>query len=160
MAEVSIYVAGITAAAGVAGAALPQGFILIRDARRAKRDREDRQAAQWRQACLELLGAAAELRTRVANNLHYHGSEMKERLAKIRECAAEAQLHATNVSMLDREQLAEPAGQLAAAANDLAETAAQKTDEGQREMTELPSFAVLDDCVKTFRRAAVAGPQS
>ena len=63
--DVSIYVALITGGAGALGAATPQLATVLRDSRQAGRDRRERGVNARRQAYVELLGAAADLRTRV-----------------------------------------------------------------------------------------------
>jgi hypothetical protein len=155
MASVPIYVAAITAAAGVLGAAIPQLSILLRDVRQAERDRGERRAAERRQACLDLLRAVGELRTQVANNADYNGTEMGERLAKVRKFAADAQLHAVSVALLAPVTFAEPAERLAVAANRLAEAAASDTDLKFGSTVRRPNFSELDKCVVAFRRIAV-----
>jgi hypothetical protein len=159
---VNVYVAVIAAVAGVSGAAISQAFSIIRDDRQAERDRQERerdrqerQATERQDACRELLRAAVELRTQVANNFDYHGTDMGERLAKVRDYAAAAQIPAVSVSMLAPRQFAEPADRLAAAASRLAEAAAANTNLMQGSMTTTPSFSELNECVETFRRIAV-----
>src|SRR5713226_7571226 len=77
MPDVSIYVAVIAAGAGVLGASIPQVAMFARDARRDERDRRERRAETRRQACLDLLRAGGELRTRLANAAQNHGTEFK-----------------------------------------------------------------------------------
>jgi hypothetical protein len=93
MPDVSLYVAVVTAAAGVGGAAIPASAVLIRDVRQAERDRRERNAEAKRQACLGLLSAAGELRTRLDNTAAYQGTEMGARLAVVRECDATVRLN-------------------------------------------------------------------
>jgi hypothetical protein len=156
MSDVPIYVAVITAGAGIIGAAIPQVSILARDVRQAERDRRERRTDAWRQACLDLLRASGELRTQVANNAEYHGDEMGARLAEVRKCAASAQLHAVSVAFLGPATLKEPAERLAAAANGLAEAAAQNTDLSLGNMVRTPDFAQLDEAIAAFRAIAAA----
>jgi hypothetical protein len=154
MADVSIYVALIAAGAGVIGAAIPQTAI----ARQARRDKREREATAWRSACLDLLGAVGELRTQIANNFEYHGSDMAERLAQVRRCATAAQQHATEVSvswMVPR-RLVAPAQGLAAAASRLAVAAASETRLDQGAMVRLPDFTELEHCADEFRRIVIA----
>jgi hypothetical protein len=92
MPDVSIYVAIITAAAGVLGATIPQVAMYRRDTRQAEWDRRDRRAETKRQACLDLLRAAGQLRTRVADAAQYHGDEMRGKLAAVRKSAAAVEL--------------------------------------------------------------------
>src|SRR6266851_3196368 len=82
MPDVPLYVAAITAAAGVAGAAIPAIAVIIRDVRQAERDRRERRAEAKRQACLDLLRTAGELRTRVANTLQDPGDQIGARQAE------------------------------------------------------------------------------
>jgi hypothetical protein len=114
---VNVYVSVIAAVAGIAGATISQALILICDAQQAKRDRQERQAAEQRQACLDLLRAAVGLRTQVANNVAYQGTGMRELLAQVREHTAAAQVHAVSVAILDPGRFAEPADRLAAASS-------------------------------------------
>ncbi|HEY4851499.1 MAG TPA: hypothetical protein VII22_11925, partial [Streptosporangiaceae bacterium] len=88
MSDVSLYVAVITAAAGVAGGSIPSVTSVIRDGRQAKRDQQNHQTETERQACLDLLAAASELRARVANAADCHGDEIDARLAQIRDLEA------------------------------------------------------------------------
>ncbi len=156
MPDVSIYVAVITAGAGVAGAGIPHFAIVARDVRLAERDRRERRAAAKRQACLDLLRSAGELRMQVANAAQYHGDEMGTRLADVRKSAAAAQLHAVNVALLAPRKLGEPAQRLAAAASRLATAAADGTDMRVQEMIRLPDFTELDENFTAFRQIAVA----
>jgi hypothetical protein len=158
MPDVSIYVAVITAVAGVGGASVPSVAILVRDARQAKRDRGERRAEAKRLACLDLLGAAGELRTRLANAAEYHGKEIDSQLAGIRESEAAVQLHAVNVALLAPEKLAEPAEQLATAASRLTTTATavENIDPQQGQMRRRPDFTGLDENVAAFRRIVIA----
>ena len=67
MADVPIYVAAITAGAGLIGALIPQAALVIREVRQAEKDRRERFVTAMRDACVELLGAAGELRTLAEN---------------------------------------------------------------------------------------------
>jgi ParB-like chromosome segregation protein Spo0J len=156
MTDVPIYVAVITAAAGVGGAALPSVATIIRDVKQAGRDRHDRQAETKRQACLDLLGAASELRARVANTADYHGDEIGDRLAQIRESEAAIHLHAAAVALLAPENLAEPADLVARAATRLVMAAEEKVDPNAKQMVTKPDFKEFDKSVEAFRDKAVA----
>jgi hypothetical protein len=156
MPDVPIYVAAITAAAAVAGATVPAITILIRDVRQAERDRRERSTEAGRQACLDLLRAAGELRMRVANAADYHGNEMATRLAEIRECDAATQLHAVSVALLALEKLTEPAAQLADAAGQLVAVAERNTNIDRGVMVPRPEFTELDEELRAFRRTVVA----
>lgn len=156
MTDVSIYVALITGGAGAIGAAMPQIATVVRDGRQAKLDRRERGVSTRQQACIELLRAAADLRTRVANAAMYHGDEMLARLAEIRNCAAAVEVQAASVGLLARETLAEPAAELASAATELAAAAVQGTDMDLNQMPEDPDFATFDERVDLFRIKALA----
>jgi hypothetical protein len=153
--DVSIYVALITTGAGVVIAAIPHITAVVRDVRLADRDRQERRADARRQACLDLLRAAGDLRTQVANALLYRGNEMGTQLAEITNSAAAVQLHAVSVG-LARESLAQSAELLAAAARDLAAATVQNTDMSLHQVVESPDCAEFDGRVTAFRLLAVA----
>lgn len=166
MPDVSIYVALITAAAGVLGAAVPQIISLIRDIRQTnrdrrqgERDRQDQHLRERRQACLDLLRAAGDLRTGVANAAQYHGDQMAGRLADIRGGAAAVSLHAVNVALLAPEQLAEQAERVALAARLLARAAEDQTDMQLGQMIGEPDYTEIDESVAVFRQAVIDGDQ-
>jgi hypothetical protein len=160
MPDVSIYVAVITAAAGLAGATIPQVTILARDARQAERDRRERRADARRQACLDLLGAAGDLRTSVMSTALYHGPEIAQRLADVEAGSAAVNLHAVNVALLAPD-LSGPAERLAQAARDLALMTRRNTDvDGNQQMTSPPEFTELDDCVGILGASAVASART
>ena len=156
MTDVPIYVAVITAAAGIIGAVVSPFALAYREGRQAKRDRRERHATAKRQACLDLLNAVGQLRTQVANNYEYHGLDMGDRLAEVRKRAADAELAGTAVSLLAPTTLADPAGDLAAAAACLARKTAADTDLLNGSMTSgsRPDFTRLDACVTAFRQTA------
>jgi hypothetical protein len=154
--EVSLYVAVITAGAAVIGAAIPQVPILIRDVRQAGQDRRERHADARRQACLNLLGAAGELQAKVANAGHYHGKDMRDRLAEIRDCAAAVKLHAATIELLAARPFAVLADSLAKEAAKFAEQAVENTDLKLNQMVEIPNPGQLERAAETFRERAVA----
>lgn len=158
MAGVSIYVAAITAAAGVAGATIAQVTTALREGRQAKRDRRERHQTATREACENLLRAAGELRTQVANNRSFRGDRtaMGARLEAVRRYAAATQLHAVSVGLLVPAKLAGPAGDVATAARDLAVAAANDTDLDQGWVNADPDFVPLDTSVEAFRTAALS----
>jgi hypothetical protein len=155
MADVSIYVALITGATGAVGAAIPQIATVLRDSRQAKRDRSDRSVNARQEACVALLRAAADLRTRVANATMYQGDEMLARLAEIRSCAAAVEVRAASVGYLDK-TLAEPAADAASAATRLAAAAVQTTDMDLHAMPEGPDLTLFDQRVEDFRAKSLA----
>jgi hypothetical protein len=155
MPEVSLYVAMVTAAAGVGGAAIPAIAVIMRDVRQAERDRRERTAEAKRQACLGLLSAAGELRARVADNTQYTGDQLAAWLAGLREGEAAVHLSAANVALLAPQTLADPADHLARAAGQLAAKAAKDTDNRSRIVPQ-PDFTGFDESVAAFLRKAVA----
>jgi hypothetical protein len=161
MADVSIYVALISASAGVVGAAVSPFGLAFKEGRQAKRDRAERRATAVRQACVDLLSAAGNLRTQVTNNRSFSGDRttMGTRLEAVREYAAATALHAASVSLL-ASNLSEPADRVAAAAKTYADAAAQSTDLDKGWMPVEPSHDELDDAIKEFRRRAIADAEA
>jgi hypothetical protein len=155
--DVSIYVALITGATGAVGAATPQIATVFRDNRQAKQDRKERGVNARQQACIDLLRAASDLRTRVANAAMYFGDEMLTRLADIRACAAAVQVQAASVGFLAGDTLGAPAERLASAATELATAAIQSTDMNLKQMPSSPDFTAFDQGVEEFRRKATRG---
>ena len=86
MADVPLYVALITAGAGIAGAAIPQAGIMLNEFRRAERDRQDRSAAAAQNVCIELLRATSALCVHVENMRTYRGNAdgLRSRLEEVR----------------------------------------------------------------------------
>ena len=157
MADVTIFTAAITAVAGVGGATMSQYIAAIREGRQAKRDRQERYETARREACENLLRAAGDLRTQVANNRSFRGDRaaMTARLEKVREQAAATQLHAVSVGLLAPDRLADPADRLAAAAQKVAEAVVKDTNLDKGWVDVDPDFAALDACVDTFRMEAL-----
>jgi hypothetical protein len=159
MTDVSLYVALITAGAGVFGAAVTQGAVTLRESLGAKRDRQERHKRAAREACENLLRAAGDLRTQVVNNQGFSGDRaaLSARLEKVREYAAAAQLHAVSVALLLPERTAQKADDLAAAASSLADWAAANTypELGGMDKKLQPDFGVLNACITAFRTEAV-----
>jgi hypothetical protein len=154
--EVSVYVAVVTAGAAVVGAAISQIPGLVRDIRQADQARRERNACTKRQACIDLLGAARDLLTQVANAADYHGEEMADRLAEIRKVAAAVHTHAANVELLAPDALAEPAVRLAGVADRFAADAAANTDLQLHQMVTAPDPTELGEAIEAFRKQAVA----
>ncbi len=101
MVDVPIWVAIITALAGILGAAIPQGATVIRDVRQAERDRKERFDTATRDACVALLRAAGELRSLAEGWRSYRGdpTAVLARVAEARGLAEATRLHAVSVSM-------------------------------------------------------------
>ncbi|MDX6396581.1 MAG: hypothetical protein QOJ73_7644 [Streptosporangiaceae bacterium] len=153
--DVSLYVAAITAGAAVVGAGVSFIPVYLRDIRRADQDRRDRHADTRRQGCLDLLGAAEDLRTTVANAADYHGEEMPARLGQIRTYAAAVQIHAANIELLAPATFATPADVLAKAAGKFAVQAAANTDLKLNQMVAAPDPTELGEAIEVFRKQAV-----
>jgi hypothetical protein len=163
MAEVSLYVAVVTAVTGIVAASVPTVATFVRDGRQVQRDerraaleRFDRRAGEMRQACLGVLSATGELRARLGNASQVHGPEMAARLAEIRSAAAAVQLHAVSVGLLAQGQLAGPAQGLADAAARLVIATEGSIDAAAQESRGLPDSVEFDEREKAFRIAAVA----
>jgi hypothetical protein len=156
VADVSIYVALITAGAGALGAAIPQIAAVARDVRLAGRDRQEHRADARREACVEFLRAVNDLRTQVANAALYRGDEIASLVAEIRSCSAAVELHALSVGLLARDALAEPVERVTAAARELAAAAVQNTDMNINRVAISPDFAAFDQSVEEFWSRALA----
>jgi maltooligosyltrehalose synthase len=157
MTDVSIYVAIITAGAGVAGAAISQVATVIRDVRQSERERQERSATTTREACVALLRAAGELRTLAENIRSYRGdaNKIRERVEDARSRAEATQVHAVDVGMQAPDGLAEPADEVASAASALADDVARCTDLNQGVVIGNPDVTKLVECIDAFRHAAV-----
>lgn len=158
MADVPIYVALITAGAGLLGALIPQVWIVFREIRQRDRDRRDRYVAQARGACLDLLRASGALSVHVKNMNTYRGDRngLCSRLEEVRGYLADVQLHAASVGMSAPSPLTEPARQLAAAAEGLTKSVEEVTDLDNAEMLDRPDTGPLDKSISAFRDKAVA----
>jgi hypothetical protein len=158
MVDVPIWVAGITALAGILGAAIPQGAILIRDVRQAKRDRKERFDAATRDACVSLLRAAGELRSLAEGWRGYRGdpTAVLARVAEVRALAEATRLHAVEVSMQVPAKLGLPADGVADAAGDLVGDVLLNTDLSRGVATGDPNVAPLIASINAFRQAAVS----
>ena len=155
MADVSIYVAVISASAAILGAAVSPLSTAYQNARTAGRDRQERHKTATREACKGLLQASTDLRTLVQNTHDYHGEEMGSRLAQVRQDAADARTHAFSIALLEPQALADPAMELAAAAGSLAVATAQNTDLAMGVSIRAPDFSELDACIAAFSKRAV-----
>jgi hypothetical protein len=157
MTDVPIYVAMITAGAGIIGAVVPLSATLIRDVRQAERDRRERYTAAGQAACVELLRAAGELRILTETLGTYRGDAngMRGRVAEVRGKAEATRLHAASVSMKAQGKLAAPAEKVAVAATDLADEVVRKTNLDHGVLVENPEVSGLASCIADFRDAAV-----
>jgi hypothetical protein len=157
MAGVSIWVAVVTAGAGIIGAAIPQVVSVVRDVRQAERDRRERSATMTRNACVALLRVAGEVRTLTESIRSYRGvaDGMRERVEEVRGRAEATRVHAAEVSMQVPARLAEYADQVASAASDLADDVMRSTDLDQGVLIGTPDVSKLVECIAAFRHAAV-----
>lgn len=155
MTDVALSVAVITAATGIVAASVPQAVGIISEGRRARRERREREARDLREACLDILSAVGDLRTRLSSAQQVHGEEMSTRLAEISAAAAAVQRHAVNVALLAPRRLGDYAQALADAAATLAAAAAASTDTVAHQMVRPPDFTRLEEAAAAFRAAAV-----
>lgn len=156
MADVSIYVALIAASAGVVGAAVSPFGLAFKEGRQAKRDRAERHETAVRQACVDLLNAAGNLRMQVSNNRGFRGDRnaMSARLEAVRGYASATALHAASVSLL-ADNLTDSASRVADAAKTYADATVKLTDLDEGWMVDDPGHNELDDAIKDFRRSAI-----
>jgi hypothetical protein len=162
MADIPIYVALITAGAGLLGALVPQAWIVFREIRQRERDRQDQYVAQARGACLDLLRASGALSAHVKNMNTYRGDGdgLRSRLEEARGYLADIQLHAASVGMAAPSSLTDPAMRLAAAAESLTKSVEKVTDLDNAEMLDRPDTGPLDELRSIFSDKAVAAIKS
>jgi hypothetical protein len=159
MAEISIYVALITAVAALT----PQVIAAVRDVRRAERDRQERLARERRDACVQMLSTALDLRILVQNISEYHGDEMPARLGEIRKCAAAVEVRATEIVLMvsrDSPGLAEVAERLAEIAGNLGVAAANNASLRLGASLQAADFRAFNECVSSFKRKVAADGES
>jgi hypothetical protein len=156
--SVPIYVALITAGAGLLGALVPQAWIVFKEIWQRERDQRDQYLAQARGACLDLLRASLALSAHVKNMNSYRGDRagLCERLEEARGHLADIQLSAASVGMAAPALLTEPARQLAAAAASLTKSVEEVTDLDNAEMLDRPDTGPLDELISAFQAMAVA----
>jgi len=157
MTDVPIYVAVITAGAGIIGSLVPQATILIRDVRQAERDRRERKTTAARAACVELLRAAGELRILAETIGSYRGNAdgMRARVAEMQGKSEETRLHAASVSLQAPGKLDAPAQKVAVAASELADEVVENMDLNHGVLVGNPNIGRLADCIASFRDGAV-----
>jgi hypothetical protein len=158
MVDVPIWVAIITALAGILGAAIPQGAIVIRDVRQAERDRKERFDTATRDACVALVRAAGELRSLAEGWRSYRGdpTAVLARVAEARGLAEATRLHAVDVSMQVPGQLGRPANKLADAATALVVDVVTNTDLSRGVVLGDPNVDALATSIHAFSNAAVS----
>lgn len=157
MADVPVYVAVITGAAGIIGAAIPQASIVLGEVRQAKRDRRERSVAAGQSACIDLLRAASSLGTQIENLRTYRGDALglRLRLEEVRRYLAETQLHSASVGMLAPGQLTERASQLAAEASSLVKAVEANVDLDNDVVVGRIDLGPLGTLIAAFREEAV-----
>ena len=155
MPDVSLYVAVIAGGAAVLGAAVSPVSTAYQNARQAVRDRAERREAAIRQACMDLLGSARNLRVQVADTAAYHGSEMGSRLERMRQLDADVASHADTVAMLVAVNLAESAARLACAVGALSASAEANIESELGASIRDPDFTELNACIADFSTRAV-----
>jgi hypothetical protein len=158
MTDIPIYVALITAGAGLLGAMIPQSWIVIREIRQQDRDRRDRYVTEARGACIDLLRASGGLSAHIKNMNTYRGdgNGLRTRLEEARSYLADIQLYAAGVGMAAPSTLTELAGQLATVAESLIKSVEEVTDLDNAEMLARPDTGPLDELISAFRDRAVA----
>lgn len=161
MADVPLYVAIVSAAAGLVGATIPQVTTVIRETRKAERDRWERErdrqeqlAHEVRDVCVNLLRAAGELRTLTENMTSYRGDGTRALLGDVRGHAEATRLHAAEVGLRVSGQLAESAYQVAATATDLVGDVKQNIDMDRDVVIGSASVDALVSSIAAFREAA------
>jgi hypothetical protein len=156
MADVPVWVAVITAAAGVIGAAIPQVAIVVRDVRQGERDRRERLATATLDACVELLRAAGELRTLSEGIRSYCGPAdgMRARIDEVRSLAEATRLNSARVST-QVPDLAEAAYRVASAGSALAHSVVEGTDPVTGVFVGELDVDQLVKCVTDFQDGAV-----
>lgn len=134
---------------------------LRRDEAQFHRQRDDQRAEARRQAHLDLLGTANQLKTDIEFAGVQHWTDMNVKLDTIQQRAVSASLHASRVALLSADT-AEVALQLGSAASRLAATTARNTvmggDQNQQflggQITQKIDLTEFDECIQRFSRAA------
>jgi hypothetical protein len=156
MPQVSIYVAVIAAGAAILGAAVAPLSTAYEKARQAVRERAEQRETVVRQACIDLLRAARDLRVQVANTAAYHGNEMGARLERVRQLDADAASNADEVALLLPVSVADSAGRLASVMSALAVAAQANVKPEFAASIREPDFTELDSCIEDFRTRVIA----
>ncbi len=154
MASIPAWVAVVSAAGAVLGAAIAPLAAVYQNTRQARRERETRHETALREACIELLRAAWDLRTMAENNHMYHGDEMLVRLSKVRERAADASVLWVSIAFLAPVEVGKCAQRLASSADKLSAEAAKNTDLDRGVSVRPPDLGELDSCIEDFSTTA------
>jgi len=144
------------------GVALAHGVNIRREEAQANRQRKDQRTQARRQAYVDLLGTATQLKAEIEIAGQRHWKDMNVRLATIQRHAASVGLHASCVALLSPSpETAEAALALASASGRLAAATSTHTEMGYRDeqflggqITRAADFKDLDECIERFYRAA------
>jgi hypothetical protein len=124
--------------------------------RQARRNALNRRSDEHRQVSLSLLATASRLRLLLTDPARRSPEHADGYLREIRRLAADAQLQAVHIAMLGPPRLAESAGRLAQAADDLADrAAAQAGDADAAEQADTGRLGEFDERTRDFQCAAV-----
>lgn len=159
MADVSIYVAVVTGAAGVLGAAIPQTAGAIRDGFRMRREHREQLDLERYEACIRLLRAVWELRVLAETMQEFPGDHMDTQLVDIRGRQATAELEAMGVARMvgaEFPELVKATQRLSEAASRFADAAGTNASRQPDSRDRAPLvFGELDECVMAFKAEAV-----
>jgi hypothetical protein len=143
------------------GVALTHRFNSRHEETQFNRQRKDQRTQARRQAYVDLLGAATQLKSEIEIAGQRHWKDMNVRIATIQQHAVSAGLHASRVVLLSPEA-AEAALALASVAGRLVAATAEKTNMGYQgdqflggQITRPVDFEEFDECIKRFAQAAV-----
>lgn len=155
MANFSLLAAIVAGTAAVLGAAISPVSTAYQNARQAVRDRAEVRETATRQACMDLLSSARNLRVQVANTAAYHGREMGPRLERVRQLAADVDSNSDNVTMLVPVNLAASATRVAAAVSLLLAWTEVNINSDLGASIRDPDFIELNSCIADFSTRAV-----
>jgi hypothetical protein len=156
MSYVSIYVAVIAALAAILGASVTPLTTAAINGREARGKRQDKHMKEVRSESVKLLRTAWDLWAMTQNNHEYHGTEMADRLAKVRERAANAGVCSAEIRLLAPGLVAGAATDLANAAKRLAEATVANTDLDRGVSKQAPNLTELDSRIDMFIEATTA----
>jgi hypothetical protein len=155
MADSAVLIAVVTGGFTILGATLPQITSVVQSGRSDKRKESERRATRRNEACVALREAIGDLRTQVADNADYHGSEMGARLALVRKYAKEAEVHALKIGFIAPEPLSRAAMRLAAAGAALVVKTEENTNVDAGVVTDRPDFTEVDTRITEFTKVAM-----
>lgn len=154
MADASVTVTLIAAAAPIVAGSIPLIVSAVRDGQRDRRGRQEQVAKEREAVCARLLRMARDLRVLVENFYEYNGEEKKARAWEIRRRAGKIRSQADQVGLM-LFSLDVSAGELADAAGSLAAWAADPESLKLKTSTHSPDFEEFDKCVRQFKAAAM-----